>query len=148
LAWRLTGSRPDADDIVQGVCCALVEKFASFKGEAKFVTWLVGITVNACRDHHRRGQTLARFRDGLSALVRLAALPDGRDLYRRTWLASDLARLDPALRETVILVAGEDLTHAEAAHVLGVAETTVSWRLHEARRRMAERMKEDTSDGS
>ena len=26
LAWQLTGSRADADDIAQDVCCALVEK--------------------------------------------------------------------------------------------------------------------------
>lgn len=147
LAWRLTGSRPDADDLAQEVCCTLVEKMGSFKGEAKFATWLVGITVNACRDHRRRGMTLSRFRDGLSALARLAALPDGRDMYRQTWLASDLARLDPLLRDTVVLVVGEDLTHAEAASVLGVAESTVSWRIHEARRHLALRMKEDSPDG-
>jgi RNA polymerase sigma-70 factor (ECF subfamily) len=125
----------------------LVEKISSFKEEAKFATWLVGITVNACRDHRRRGTTLARFRHGLSELVRSAALPDGRDMYRQTWLASDLARLDPLLRDTVLLVIGEDLTHAEAARVLGVAESTVSWRIHEARRHLAQRMQEDVPDG-
>jgi RNA polymerase sigma-70 factor (ECF subfamily) len=62
--------------------------------------------------------------------------PDGRDLYRQTWLASELARLDPALRETIVLVVGEDMTHAEAARALGIAEATVSWRIHEARRRV------------
>jgi DNA-directed RNA polymerase specialized sigma24 family protein len=62
--------------------------------------------------------------------------PDGRDLYRRSWLASALAQLQPALRETVVLVAGEGLSHAEAARVLGVAESTVSGRIHEARRRV------------
>ena len=40
LAWQLTGSRADADDIAQDVCCALVEKIGSFRGEAKFTTWL------------------------------------------------------------------------------------------------------------
>ena len=45
LAWQLTGSRADADDIAQDVCCTLVEKIASFRGEAKFTTWLCGIVV-------------------------------------------------------------------------------------------------------
>jgi RNA polymerase sigma-70 factor (ECF subfamily) len=40
------------------------------------------------------------------------------------------------LRETVALVVGEDMTHAEAARALGVAESTVSWRMHEARRKL------------
>lgn len=145
LAWRLTGSRTDADDVAQDVCCALVEKLASFKGEAKFSTWLVGIAVNACRDHRRRRQTLTRFRDGLVVLGNLAAQPDGRDLYRQTWLASDVARLEPTLRETVVLVVGEDLTHGEAARALGVAESTVSWRMHEARRQLARRSGKDGS---
>lgn len=136
IAWRMTGSRYDAEDVVQEVCCTLVERIAGFRGEARVSTWLFGIVVNACRDHHRRRSTLARMKDGLGVLLRLGPAPDGRDLYRRAWLARALARLDPALRETVVLVAGEDLTHAEAGLVLGVAEATVSWRLHEARRRL------------
>ncbi|GJD51444.1 hypothetical protein OPKNFCMD_4198 [Methylobacterium crusticola] len=137
VAWRMTGSRHDAEDVVQEVCCALVGRIGSFKGEARVSTWLVGIVLNACRDLHRRRTTLARLKEGLAVLARLGPAPDGRDLFRRTWLASALARLDPALRETVVLVVGEGLTHAEAGQALGVAETTVSWRLHEARRRLA-----------
>src|SRR6185295_8972240 len=38
VSWRLTGSRTDAQDITQEVCCTLVEKIGSFKGEAKFTT--------------------------------------------------------------------------------------------------------------
>jgi RNA polymerase sigma-70 factor (ECF subfamily) len=143
LAWRLTGSRTDAEDIAQDVCCALVEKLDGFKGEAKFATWLVGIAVNACHDHRRRRQTLTRFRDGLEVLTNLAAQPDGRDLYRQTSLASDVGRLDATLRETVVLVVGEDLTHGEAARALGVAESTVSWRMHEARRQLTEPASKD-----
>ncbi len=122
IAWRVTGSRSHAEDVAQDVCCTLVEKIGSFKGEAKFTTWLTGIVVNACRDHRRRGLTLARLRERLSVLASLAPRPDGRDAYRRSWLASELARLDPLLRDTVVLVVGEDLTHAEAARALGVAE--------------------------
>lgn len=145
VAWRLTGSGSHAEDIAQDVCCTLVEKIGSFKGESKFTTWLTGIVVNACRDHRRRGLTLLRLRERLSVLAGLAPPPDGRDAYQRSWLASELARLDPLLRDTVVLVVGEDLTHAEAARALGVAETTVSWRMHEARRQLTPRM--DVPDG-
>jgi RNA polymerase sigma-70 factor (ECF subfamily) len=145
VAWRLTGSGSHAEDIAQDVCCTLVERIGSFKGESKFATWLTGIVVNACRDHRRRGLTLTRLRERLSVLAGLAPRPDGRDAYRRSWLASELARLDPLLRDTVVLVVGEDLTHAEAARALGVAESTVSWRMHEARRQLTPRM--DVPDG-
>jgi len=140
VAWRLTGSRAQAEDIAQDVCCTLVEKIGSFKGEARFTTWLTGIVVNACRDHRRRGQTLGRLRERLTVLVGLAHRPDGRDAYRRSWIASALGQLDPLLRDTVVLIVGEDLTHAEAARALGVAESTVSWRMHEARRQLTPRM--------
>ena len=145
IAWRLTGSGSYAEDIAQDVCCTLVERIGSFKGEAKFTTWLTGIVVNACRDHRRRGLTLLRLRERLSVMAGLAPPPDGRDAYRRSWLASELARLDPLLRDTVVLLVGEDLTHAEAARALGVAESTVSWRMHEARRQLTPRM--DVPDG-
>src|SRR5262245_13211758 len=68
VAWRITGSRTDAEDIAQEVCCTLVEKLGSFKGESRFTTWLTGIVVNASRDHRRRGMTLTRLRERLSVL--------------------------------------------------------------------------------
>jgi RNA polymerase sigma factor (sigma-70 family) len=129
VAWRMTGSQTDAQDICQDVCCALVERIASFRGEAKFTTWLVGIVRNACHDHHRRHSTLTRLKGHLAVLAEMAAPPDGRDLFRRSWLASELARLSPLLRETVVLVVGEGMTHAEAATALGVSESTISGRL-------------------
>ena len=147
VAWRLTGSRVDAEDIAQDICCALVDKIAGFKGEAKFSTWLTGIVVNACRDHRRRGLTLTRLRERLSVLVGLAPPPDGRNAYRRSWLLSELSRLDPLLRDTVVLIVGEDLTHAEAARALGVAESTVSWRMHEARRQLTPQTAKEIPDG-
>jgi RNA polymerase sigma-70 factor, ECF subfamily len=137
VAWRVMGSRTDADDIAQEVCCTLVEKIGSFKGEAKFRTWLMGIVVNACRDHHRRRATWTRTKERLSVLISLDRPPDGRDIDRRLWLKTELAKLDGRLRETIVLV-GEGLTHEEAAHALGVAESTVSSRLYEARQKLTE----------
>lgn len=144
VAWRMTGSQIDAQDICQDVCCALVERIASFRGEAKFTTWLVGIVRNACHDHHRRHSTLTRLKGHLAVLAEMATPPDGRDLFRRSWLASELARLSPLLRETVVLVVGEGMTHAEAATALGVSESTISGRMHEVRRQAG--LAKDISD--
>lgn len=138
IAWRMTGSRHDAEDIVQEVCCTLAQRIGGFRNEARFTTWLFGIVANACRDHGRRGATLARMRQGLAVLVGIGGGRDERDPYRRAWLASALARLEPPLRDAVVLVAGEGLTHGEAGGALGIAEATVSWRLFEARRRLKE----------
>ena len=134
LAWHLTGSRADADDIAQDVCCALVEKIGSFRGEAKFTTWLCGITFNACRDLRRRRRSFAGLAEKLTVLAGLASAPDGRDLHDAIWLKSAIARLKPVYRDTAVLVVGQQLSHAEAAEILGVAEATVSWRMSEVRR--------------
>jgi RNA polymerase sigma-70 factor (ECF subfamily) len=44
--------------------------------------------------------------------------------------------LSPKQRDCVMLVYSEGLDHAEAAEVLGCSEPTVSWHLHEARKRL------------
>ena len=137
LAWQLTGSRADADDIAQDVCCTLVEKIGTYRGDAKFTTWLHGITFNACRDWRRRRRSFGAFTDKLAVLAGLASPPDGRDAYDAVWLKSAIARLKPALRDTAVLVAGQQLTHAEAAEILGISEATVAWRMHEVRRILA-----------
>ena len=82
-----------------------------------------------------------------SRIMRSSSLsPSARwSFSSRSWLASELSLLEPLLRDTVVLVVGEDLTHAEAARALGVAESTVSWRMHEARRQLTPRM--DVPDG-
>ena len=137
LAWQLIGSRADADDIAQDVCCVLVEKLASFRGEAKFTTWLCGIIFNACADHRRRRRSFTGLAERLGVLAGLTSPPDGRDLYDAIWLESAIARMKPAYRDTATLVVGQQLTHAEAAEILGVAEATVSWRMSEIRRMLS-----------
>jgi RNA polymerase sigma-70 factor (ECF subfamily) len=137
LAWHITGSRADADDIAQDVCCTLVEKIGSFRGDAKFTTWLCGIVYNASRDFRRRQRSFGGLLERLGVLAGLAAAPDGRDAYDAVWIESAIMRLKPAYRDAAILVAGQQLTHAEAAEILGVAESTVSWRMHEVRKLIA-----------
>jgi RNA polymerase sigma factor (sigma-70 family) len=135
VAWRQTGLMQEAEDIVQNVLMQLVEKLASYRGEARFTTWLVGITINACHDHRRRRSSFGRMRQAFSSFVSLGSgALDGRDLLRQSWLKSMLAGLSPELRATVVLVAGEGLSHREAAAELGISENTVSWRMHQVRK--------------
>ena len=50
------------------------------------------------------------------------------------WAA--VRRLSGQQREAVTLVYGEDMSHAEAAVMMRCSEKTVSWHLHEARKRL------------
>jgi RNA polymerase sigma-70 factor (ECF subfamily) len=43
----------------------------------------------------------------------------------------------------VLLIVAEDLSHAEAAKALGCAESTVSWRMHMAKKALRARMDEE-----
>jgi RNA polymerase sigma-70 factor (ECF subfamily) len=52
------------------------------------------------------------------------------------WLGRALRALPEELRDTAVLVVGEDLTQGEAAEVLGVAEGTVAWRMSEVKKRL------------
>lgn len=56
-----------------------------------------------------------------------------------------LARLRPDDQELLRLIAWDDLTHAEAAAVLGISANAVAIRLHRARRRFAEQLVKGSS---
>jgi RNA polymerase sigma-70 factor (ECF subfamily) len=43
------------------------------------------------------------------------------------------------MRATALLVHAEGLSHAEAGAILGVSESTISWRIHTMRKHMNRR---------
>ena len=136
IALRFTGVREDAEDVAQTVCTSLAVKLRSFKGEARFTTWLYRIVVNASQDFHRRQSATTRLHQAygeVSDLVRGAEADAARE---QAWLYDALQRVGQDLRETAVLVLAEGLTHAEAADVLNIKESTVSWRMHELRKEL------------
>lgn len=143
LAWRLTGSAADAQDLAQDICAALPAKLAGWRGEARFTTWLYRVVVNACADLRRRHMTRARAADGWGdwEIARQAEIVEAR--AAQDWLETAMARLSPELRETVALVLGEELTQAEAGQVLGVSEGTIAWRMSEVKKRLRRMAEED-----
>lgn len=143
LAYRHVGSAVDAEDIAQDVCVTLATKIGHFRGDSRFTTWLASIVINRCRDFLRRRKSSARLVESYVAL-REAEDADQADSYARVaWLHDTLQSLEPSLRETVLLVVGEELPHAEAAKVLGCAESTVSWRMHMAKKALRSEMDEE-----
>ncbi|MBW1840927.1 MAG: RNA polymerase subunit sigma-70, partial [Deltaproteobacteria bacterium] len=47
-------------------------------------------------------------------------------------------------KEAILLVFGEGLNHKEAARTLGCAETTISWRIFQARKRLRKSLEQET----
>lgn len=138
LAFRLTGSRAEAEDLTQDICLALPAKLGSWRGEARFTTWLYRVTVNAAHDRRRRAATRSRAADGWGdwEVNRRAGIAE--DTAAQDWLTATMARLSPELRDTVALTLGEDLSQKDAAEVLGVSEGTVAWRMSEVKKRLRE----------
>ena len=136
LAFRLTGSRAEAQDLTQDICAALPAKLAQWRGEARFTTWLYRVTVNATHDMRRRHATRARASAGwgdweLARQDDIATQAEALD-----WLTHAMQRLTPELRDTVALVLGEELTQAAAGEVLGVSEGTIAWRMSDVKKRL------------
>ena len=150
LAWRLTGSQTDAEDVAQEVCVKLATAIRSFRGDADPGTWIWRITYNAATDVLRARQRIrpvepsemVEMIDRASAGQGMAGqgmVGDGErvaqgELSDGLW--TTVQRLPPKQRDAVMLVYGEEMSHAAAAEVMGCSEKTVSWHLHEARKRL------------
>lgn len=135
LAFRLTGLRAEAEDLCQDVCAALPAKLSAYRGEARFTTWLYRVVVNAAHDRRRRRATHARAAEGWGEVELARRAEEEETAAALDWLTSAMRALPEELRDTVALVLDE-VTHAEAAAVLGVSEGTVSWRMSEAKKRL------------
>ena len=138
----------DAEDVAQDVCCTLFTRLGSFRGESKFKTWLCGVVVNQGLDHLRARKRLQRLRDGLTddlattsgrarseltTVSQPAPLPHAGHPDETIWRRKLVARLDPENLAVAVLMA-LGLKHAEIAALRGVAESTISWRVHEIRK--------------
>lgn len=135
LCFRLTGSKHEAEDLTQDICTALPAKLISYRQTAKVTTWLYRVAVNAAHDRRRKQATLGRVADGWGDWEKNRQAANSETRERLDWLAHAMSQLAPDLRDTLALVL-DDLTHAQAAEILGVSEGTVSWRLSEARKHL------------
>ena len=148
LSRRLTGSRADAEEVVQETFMHAYRRLGGFRGEAKFSTWLYRIATNAARMLHRgraRHPTeplddyLPRFdREGRHARdadhARAAdadEILDHKRLVRHAQQA--LKRLPEHYRTPFVLRDLEEMPTAEVAAVLGVSQVLVRQRVHRAR---------------
>jgi len=144
FAFRITGSRVDAEDLTQDICAALPAKLGSFRGESRFSTWLYRVAINAAHDQRRRAETRAKAADGWGdwEVNRRASVSETRQAL--DWLAQTMKDLPGDLRDTVALTLGEELTQKDAAQLLGVSEGTIAWRMSMVRNLLRKKHEEET----
>jgi RNA polymerase sigma-70 factor (ECF subfamily) len=137
LAYRLTGNRPDAEDLTQDVFVRVFRSLHRFQ-PGTFEGWLHRITTNLFLDGARRRQKI-RF-DGMAdgSAERLpSAWPSPSEQLADADLDHDvaaaLAALPPEFRAAVVLCDIEGLSYEEISSVLDVKIGTVRSRIHRGR---------------
>lgn len=138
IALRFCGVREDAEDIAQDVCISLASALRGYRGEAGFTTWLYRIVVNRVRDAQRKASTSERMHRDYGEVETMRRGEQAALDADLAWLQETLEGLGEDLRETAILVIGEGLPHAEAGEILGIGESTVSWRMHKLKGQLKE----------
>lgn len=141
MALRLTGSRADAEDVVQDAFLRAWRALDRFRGGARFGTWIYRIALNRCRDLHgrRRPDVELDEGDGQSeggAIGDGGAGPAGGDGIARRRLETALAELSRGYREVLVLHDVMELRHPEIAGILDIDVGTSKSQLHKARARM------------
>jgi RNA polymerase sigma-70 factor, ECF subfamily len=137
LTYRMTGSLADAEDLAQETFIRAYEQIGSFRGTSKFSTWLYRIAVNTCLNW-RQGEA-RRFRLQTRAAEEFFTRQTGGESSsadESNEIRAALLKLPAKQRAAIVLTIYDGLNHAEAAHVLGCSETTVSWRVFAAKRKL------------
>jgi len=134
---------PEVEDLVQRTFEAVVQHADQYRGESRFVTYLLAIARSQLhRWLRRRDPVRAGIEVEHSSLRDLGVSPSeivaARE--RQRLLLDALQRIPLAMQIVLELHYWEGLTGPEIAEVVGVDPTTVRTRLHRARARLREEM--------
>jgi RNA polymerase sigma-70 factor, ECF subfamily len=139
LCYRMTGSLADAEDLAQETFIHAYRNLAGFRAEARFSSWLYRIALNLCLNWQKRRQRLDQLHQDYGQQDPEPSRPDAAVSQQ---VQDALLQLPPKQRAAVILTTWDGLNHAEAAAALGCSETTVSWRVFAARRKLKRLLKD------
>src|SRR5437870_9769439 len=131
LAYRLTGTREEAEDVVHDVFVGLPEALARYEERGKLTSWLKRVTARVAlvrlRARTRRREV------GIEATLPTADPPlDSASIALR---AAVDALPDP-LRAVLVLKEIEGYSHAEVGELLGISTGASRVRLNRAMRRL------------
>ncbi len=156
LAYGITRSSRDAEEVLQDVFLTVFRKIGSFEGRATLGTWLYRVTTNAALNR-RRG--LAARAEGALDDQLPTFLPDGQRAGDCSFLLADwsgtpedellagearnavnraLAGLPDGYRAVLVLRDVDELSSEETADVLRESVPSVKSRLHRARMALRE----------
>ncbi len=145
MAYKWCGNQRDAEDITQDACIKLARGIGSYNRKSKFTSWLYMVVINTAKDFYKSQN---RHPEGSEMLETIVGDDDGADdkLYANQVLAA-VHKLPEGEKESILLVMGQGLSHKEAAKIRCVKESTISWRIHEARKKLEELFKKEERYG-
>jgi RNA polymerase sigma-70 factor (ECF subfamily) len=137
LAWRMSGTRADAEDLLQEIFLLAYRKLPEFRGDSAVGTWLYRLAMNRCLDHLKSRQTRT---SGATTPLHEEAMPSpkipGDGGIRRLDLERAIAKLPEGARAAFLLHDVEGFQHQEIAAILGISEGTSKSQVHKARLRL------------
>lgn len=136
---RYVGDGDDAYDVIQESFVSAWRAIGRFDPERPFATWMRAIALNKCRDLSRRASVRRLF------LRAFAQSPPERandgsaseTEQRAERLDRAIAKLPGKYKEPLLLTTVGDLSHREAARLLGLSSKAVEMRLYRARQRLS-----------
>jgi RNA polymerase sigma-70 factor (ECF subfamily) len=143
IALRYSGDASTAMDIAQDTFLKLWGSIGSFRGEARFDTWLYRLVVNRCLDHHRRGRRLIPFVGELIDCMRAPAETALSGLLRaemQEGVQRVVAELPPEQRMVVVLRYTEGMSYEQMAEILSCSMGTIASRLNRAHKALERRL--------
>ena len=136
IVRRIAADDDLAQDYAQEAWIRAVRALPTFRGDARFSTWLHRIAVNAALRALRKSE--ARARREAQPPGRIAMAPPRKDVLLRKRLQNALDNLPEGMRQVLILHDVEGYTHEEIGDVLGVTSGTSKSQLFKARAKMRE----------
>ncbi|MDP2958309.1 MAG: sigma-70 family RNA polymerase sigma factor [Longimicrobiales bacterium] len=133
---RIAGDDETAQDYAQEAWIRAVRALPTFRGDARFSTWLHRIAVNSALQALRKSETRRRREAPFPAEVPVG--PRGGDTLLQRRLEQALDVLPDGMRQVLILHDVEGYTHEEIGSALGVAPGTSKSQLFKARAKMRE----------
>ena len=153
LALRFLGDPEKAEDATHDVFLKAFRKMHQFRGEASWRTWLYRIAINHCRNLQQSWHERHLFTNADDALWETTAAPtdsplrvlETRELGERIQKALD--GLPEEYRLLLLLVADEEMSYEQVAHLTEQTADAVRGKLHRARKAFAVLFQQSGGEG-
>jgi len=142
LAYSVLRNHEEAEDVTQEVYLRVWRSLPSFRGDARFATWLYRIAVNSSLNRRRklRGRMAEVEDDGVLDCLESPAIDPAvaaveQERNRALWAA--VMRLPEKYQVVINLFYRQQLTYDEMVEVLAIPLGTIKAQLNRARRALA-----------